>query len=161
AEDALERLFTNDGSWRDLIALLRERQARAGSNDAKVELLYRIAWVEEEKLEDVPATAAVLREILALDPDNARALRAAATAAEATSDWKGLAEIVRKQVELRLDDEHASLLLRLAKLEETELKDSKAAYAAYLRALEVDTISAEAVAGLQRLLDGGKFSGAE
>ncbi len=161
AESALEQLFTHEGSWNELAALLRARQARIQDVPVRIETLFRVAWVEEEKLQNLAAAADTLRLVDEVDPNNVRALRGVTRLAESLRDWPGVVAALNRQVALGLDDEHAGLTLWRARLEETELKAAAAAYRSYIQALDVDAISAEAVAGLERLLGAGLVSTVE
>lgn len=152
AETALQQIFTRTESWPELVILLLRRQGRAMDSNARVDMLFRIARIQEEKVGDRSAAAKTYAEVVELDPRNLRALRALGRALEAASDWPRLAEVLRRQVELCTDDERAALLLNLGRLEEKVLSNPRAAVEAYLRALEADSISAEAVAGIERLV---------
>jgi tetratricopeptide (TPR) repeat protein len=152
AETALQQIFTRTESWPELVILLLRRQGRAMDSAARVDMLFRIARIQEEKVGDRTAAAKTYAEVVELDPRNLRALRALGRALEAASDWAGLADVLRRQVELCSDDERAGILLNLGRLQEKLLADPRGAVHAYLRALEADSISGEAVAGIERLL---------
>ncbi|HXU80174.1 MAG TPA: hypothetical protein VN914_02180, partial [Polyangia bacterium] len=153
AETALQQIFTRTESWSELVVLLLRRQGRALDGAARVDMLFRIARIQEEKVGDRAAAAKSYAEVVELDPRNLRALRALGRALEAESDWPKLAEVLRRQVELCSDDERAAILLNLGRLEEKVLGNPSGAVAAYLRALEADSINGEAVAGIERLVD--------
>jgi tetratricopeptide (TPR) repeat protein len=155
AERALERILEERKEWGGLVKIWRRREERLAAAPAKrLELLFRIARAEEEELSDLPAAARTLRTILEQDATNRRALAALARVSEVTGDQATVAEILRRQVDEGLSDDPLPVLLRLASLEEKELKHPEAARMAYLQVLELDPVSPEAVAGLERLLDG-------
>jgi tetratricopeptide (TPR) repeat protein len=153
AETALQQIFTRTESWSELVVLLLRRQGRALDGAARVDMLFRIARIQEEKVGDRAAAAKSYAEVIELDPRNLRALRALGRALEAERDWPRLADVLRRQVDLCPDDERAGILLNLGRLEEKTLDNPSAAVAAYLRALEADSINGEAVAGIERLVD--------
>src|SRR2546423_514826 len=88
-------------------------------------------------------------------------MRAQGKALEAAANWTALADSLRQQAELAVDQERGEILLQLGQLEEKHLGNAAAAQAAYLGALEADPISGEAVAGLERLLAADKVPRAE
>jgi phytoene dehydrogenase-like protein len=62
AENALLKLYTKSERWSDLIALQHRRQARMQDPALRADLLLRIAHMQEERLGDPTAAAAMLRE---------------------------------------------------------------------------------------------------
>jgi len=155
AENALLKLYTKGERWADLIALQHIRQARMQDPSLRAELLLRIAHMQEERLGDRSAAAATLREACEVEPTNMRLLRELARVLEAVGDVRGLVEALARQVGLCIDAERAAVLLRMGRLLETSLAQPAPATDAYLQALEVDSISAEAVEGLERLFSAG------
>ncbi len=149
---ALQRVLLREEKWPDLVEQLRKRLGGL-DKPARIERLLRIARLEEEKIGDRTAAAKTLREVVDLEPGDARALRALGRVLEAGGDTRALAEVLKRQAEIVADDERAALWLRLGRLFESELSDVEAAREAYLRTLETDAISAEAVAGLERLVE--------
>lgn len=155
----LEEIFTAEQRWMDLVALLRRREiAVHGDADhaARIELLLRIARLEEEKLGDPGAAAETVGRALALEPGNRKLLSLLARLQEASGDHTLLVATLRRQIALEEGDERVALLLRLARLEDSVRDDPRAARAAYFDVLEIDSISAEAVAGLEDLLARGR-----
>jgi tetratricopeptide (TPR) repeat protein len=155
AENALLKLYTKSERWADLIALQHMRQARMQDPALRAELLLRIAHMQEDRLGDRSAAAATLREACEVEPLNMRLLRELARILEAVGDLRGLVEALSRQVGLCVDTERAPVLLRMARLLETSLAQPASATDAYLQVMEVDSISAEAVEGLERLFAAG------
>ena len=155
AENALLKLYTKSERWADLIALQHVRQARMQDAVLRAEILLRMAYMQEERLGDRTAAAATLREACEVEPGNMRLLRELARVLDAVGDVRGLVDVLARQVGLCPDDERAGVLLRMGRLLETPLGQPAPATDAYLRAMEADPISAEAVEGLERLLAAG------
>ena len=155
AETALLKLYTRREDWAALIALQHVRQTRLQDPAARAEILLRMAHMQEERLGDRTAAVATLREACEVEPKNLRLLRELARVLDAVGDIRGLVEALSRQVPLCLDDEKASVLLRMGRLLGTALAQPAAATDAYLQALEADPISAEAVEGLERLFVAG------
>jgi tetratricopeptide (TPR) repeat protein len=153
AEGALLKLYTRLERWAELVALQQIRQRRIEDPALRVELLLRLAHTQQDRLNDRKAAEATLSEAIAVDPANRRVLRELVQVRVALGYHVGLAEALSRLSEVCPEDERPKVLLRLARLQEVELGQPDLATAAYLRVLELDNISAEAVEGLERLLD--------
>ena len=154
AQAALEQLLTQAKAWPDLAALLHERAARTTDLGERTKLLGRIAQLEEEKSRDLAAAARTYAEIAALDPGSdvaTRAIRSLARIHEAREDWPALIQTLRRELASRPTEDHEDLLLRIGGIEENRTGDVEAAFAAYRDILATNTLSAAAVAGLERL----------
>ncbi len=155
AETALLKLYTRTERWAALIALQHVRQGRMQDPALRAEILLRMAHMQEERLGDRAAAVATLREACEVEPANLRLVRELARVLDAVGDVRGLVEALVRQVGLCAEDERAAVLLRMGRLLETALAEPASATDAYLRALEADPISAEAVEGLERLFGAG------
>ena len=155
AENSLLKLYTRRENWAALIALQHVRQARMQDPALRAEILLRMAHMQEERLNDRAAAVATLREACEVEPANLRLVRELARVLDAVGDISGLVEALARQVGLCADDERAVVFLRMGGLLATALADPAAATDAYLRALEADPISSEAVEGLERLFAAG------
>jgi tetratricopeptide (TPR) repeat protein len=155
AENALLKLYTKSERWADLIALQHVRQARMQDATLRAEILLRMAHMQEERLDDRAAAVVTLREACEVEPTNLRLLRELARVLDAVGDVRGLVEALSRQAGLCADDERAAVFLRMGRLLGTALAQPVPATDAYLRAMEADPISAEAVEGLERLLAAG------
>ncbi len=153
AESALLKLYTRLERWSDLVALQKVRQQRIEDPALRVEMLLRLAHTQQEKLGDRRAAQATLSEAMTLEPGNRRVLRELVQVHAALGDHAGLADVLSRLAEVCPEDERPAVLLRLARLNAVELNRPAVATTAYLRVLELDNISAEAVEGLERLLD--------
>jgi tetratricopeptide (TPR) repeat protein len=153
AEAALEQIFTQTKAWPELAKLLRVRADRAPDIIQRVGQLFRIAQLEEERVGDAAAAARTFEAIIEAEPANDRALKALQRVAEARQDWPGLVEALRSELEVRggNPDAREELLLRIGQIQETRLRDADATFASYREVLQVDPVSAAAVAGLERL----------
>ncbi|RMH42163.1 MAG: tetratricopeptide repeat protein [Deltaproteobacteria bacterium] len=150
---ALERLFAEQGQWRDLLDVYRRRVALTDDDGARLDLLFKIAFLEEERLGDLDAAAATYREILDIDAGSPRALRALEKVEEARGDAGGLADVLERQLALAGEPEaQVGLLLRLGALYESKLGRRADALAGYRRALELSPTNRQVHAALERFL---------
>src|SRR6185312_5807862 len=54
----LEQIHTQAGNHKELLAIYRKREARATDPQRRLEMLFKIAWIEEEQLGDPLAASA-------------------------------------------------------------------------------------------------------
>ena len=155
AESALLKLYTTGQRWAELIALQLARQARLQDPSLRAELLLRIARMQEEHLGDHTAAAVTLLEACEVEPQNVRLVRELIRLQEAVGDIRSMVDALKREVELCTEEERAAVLLRMGRLLESPLNQPVPATDAYLQALEVDPICAEAVEGLERLYSAG------
>ncbi|HEY4186369.1 MAG TPA: tetratricopeptide repeat protein [Polyangia bacterium] len=154
AQAALEQILTQGQAWPDLAALLHARAARTGDVAERTKLLLRIAQIEEEKSRDLAAAARTFAEIADLDAGSdvaLKAIRSLARIQEAREDWPALIATLRRELGTRPPEDHEDLLLRIGGIEENRTGDLEATFAAYRDILAINTLSAAAVAGLERI----------
>ena len=153
AISALEEIATQLSEWPDLVDVYRRRVDVETELQAKVELLFKMAFIEEERLADLDAAAATYDAILALEPSSRRALKALAKLQDARGDWEGLAGALTLQLEQTSEAETiVALYARRGALYENNLNRHADALDGYLTALE--TVGPRAVlhGALERFL---------
>jgi tetratricopeptide (TPR) repeat protein len=155
----LEEIAIQLTDWPSLLASYRRRAEREPEVAARLELLFKVAFIEEERLADLDAAVATYAQILAHDPKSIRALRALGRIQEARGDWEGLDQALSAELALAGDDDSRfDLLMRLGGLEEKSLERPGAALDRYLSALAVPGAGgmprAAAIAAALRFLDG-------
>ncbi|MEO6951123.1 MAG: tetratricopeptide repeat protein [Polyangia bacterium] len=159
---ALEQLFAEGNSYPQLLAIYRQREAtwRGGAADpARVDLLFKIAWIEEEKLDDVDAARRTLERIRSMSPGvpaEIRALRAQERLEQqgGATRTAALAEVLERQLELaEHDDARVELGSRLASLYAGPLEAPQKALAQLERTLALDPDRRATHAALEMLLD--------
>ncbi len=146
AIDALEELYRALGQWRDLIDILRMRVEMTVEVDEKKELLFEVADLWEEKLQDPPEAIQVFNDILELQSNNLTAIRRLAALYERESRYTDLAETWEKEVSL-LDNEEELLSLRfnLGQLYADHLNRIEDSLKMMQQVLEVDPEHKEAI----------------
>jgi tetratricopeptide (TPR) repeat protein len=149
----LDAIFTRDERHADLLEVLDARAASEPSAAARDDFALRAARLTEVELSDVEGAIARYQAILAASPQNVGAREALATIARGTdyrlsavaalepvlraaNDWAGVVELY----ELRLGIEDAgadrlATLAEIARIEEVERRDTRAAFEAWARAL--------------------------
>ncbi|MCG8417376.1 MAG: tetratricopeptide repeat protein [Proteobacteria bacterium] len=154
AMSALEEIATQLSEWPDLLEVYRRRVELSESNNDKIEILFKIAFIEEERLAELDATARTYQAILDLDSNSQRAMRALGKIQEARGDWEGLAEVLSRDLDHTEDIEvKVELLLRIGGLRENSLDRADDALNAYCDALALDPGDERIHRALQRFLD--------
>jgi len=155
----LEPLYEQDKLWKDLVGVLRAQRKVATGTEA-VELLSRIATIEEAELAGARNAFDSWIEVLALDPTHERARVELVRLARSLQRWpEATAALEAASLATPITDiaTRGALLGELASYYDTQLGDSDKAIAAYRRLLESDGQSPQTVrracAALARLYE--------
>lgn len=105
AREALKRLYRQTGSHNHLADLLRSELERVAPDDARARLpiLRDIATIYRESIKSDSALVTVLSQIIALDPQDASAVRELARVYEALGRWRDLLTTQMRLAELEPD----------------------------------------------------------
>lgn len=151
---ALEELATQKAEWPQLLEIYRRRVELEEDREARLALLFKIAFIEEDRLRDADAATATYRRVLDIDPGSRRALKALVKIAEAREDWAAVADALERELAIESDpDAQIALHLRLGGLYEAELGRQNDALAGYRAALALGP-SSQIHAALERFLAG-------
>ncbi len=114
ARDALKRLYRQTGGWNALTDLLRGELERvpADQPDAKLPILREIAALYREHIKSDTALVTVLSQVVALDPNDAAAVRELARVYEALGRWRDLLAVQTRLAELEPDPQAKAELYR-------------------------------------------------
>jgi tetratricopeptide (TPR) repeat protein len=153
ALDALERIFTAGEQFAELLDVFRRKADIATEPQARLEMLFRIAAIHEEVLQNPEDAVSTYNEILGQDPDNLMALRALDRLYLQGEQWQDLGDALTRQLTLATDEsEQVILLVRLAQLRETHLGELAAAIETYRQVLDLQPQNDDAVTALERLI---------
>ncbi|TMQ05936.1 MAG: tetratricopeptide repeat protein, partial [Deltaproteobacteria bacterium] len=136
----LEPLYEQDKLWRDLVGVLRAQRRLVAGTEA-VELLSRIATIEEAELAAPRNAFDAWIEVLALDPTHERARVELARLARQLARWpEATAALEAAAAAAPAGDvaTRGALLGELAAYYDADLGDPVKAIAAYRRLLEAD-----------------------
>ena len=139
----LEPLYEQDKLWRDLVTLLRAQRPMVTGTEA-VELLSRIATIEEAELGGARTAFECWLEVLRLEPAHERARVELARLAQQLGRWPDATAALEAAVTATPDTDastRAALLAELASYYDTQGGDAENAIKAYLRLLEADPSS--------------------
>lgn len=166
---ALNRLFTNEQNWVDLLDVLDRQVALTPDPAGRNDLIYRAGWVLQNEMNDLEGAIEKYRGVLQEDPgygDARQALEAlirtedgrdgAAAVLEplyrAAGEFDALAEVLELRVAAEMDPaSKADLLKQLAQLHEEGRSDSQAAFDAYARGFSEDPADEDIRTQLERL----------
>ncbi|HTM19059.1 MAG TPA: tetratricopeptide repeat protein [Kofleriaceae bacterium] len=154
AMGALEQIFSRDERYPELLEVYRKRVDITSEPQQRLDILFRIASIHEEMLEAPAEAIEAYSEVLGQDPTNLQALRALDRLYLAGKQWQDLGDNLTRQLGLCEDDrERVTLMVRLAKLRETELGEKAAAVETYRGVLELDPSNNDAIRALERLIE--------
>ncbi|HEU4728061.1 MAG TPA: tetratricopeptide repeat protein, partial [Kofleriaceae bacterium] len=136
----LEPLYERDKLWKDLVGVLRAQRRLVAGTEA-VELLSRIATIEEAELASPRHAFDAWIEVLALDPTHERARVELVRLARQLGRWPEATEALEAAAQAAPAGDVATrgaLLGELAAYYDNELGDPVKAIAAYRRLMESD-----------------------
>ena len=136
----LEPLYEAEKLWRDLVGVLRVQYEKATGTEA-VELLSRIATIEEAELAGAPKAFEAWLAVLKLDPTHERARQELSRLAQSLGRWPEATAALEAAASAAPEGDvvtRAALLGELAAYYDTQLGDAPRAIAAYRRWLETD-----------------------
>jgi tetratricopeptide (TPR) repeat protein len=139
----LEPLYEHDKLWKDLAQLYRVERALVSGTEA-VELVARVATLEENALGSPRNAFDAWCEVLKMDPSHERGRQELARLAQALERWPEATAALEAAVTALPEDDRgnrAALLAELASYYDTQLGDATRAIAAYRRLLEIDPTS--------------------
>jgi tetratricopeptide (TPR) repeat protein len=153
ALDALEKLYTRNEKWPELLDVYRRKAELANQIEERQRLLFQMAYLQEEMLSAVDDAVVTYKEILSLDDRNIKALHALDRLYQHQQAWHELADNLARQLALtEAREAQVQLLIRLADLREQRLGEVAAAIDTYRQVLEQDPQNNEAAKALERLI---------
>lgn len=168
---ALDELYAATEAWESQCETLLARVERAESDEQLVQLKFRLAEVQEKKLEDPALALENYREVLLLDMEHAGARLALEsllenedlkgdaaaileTVFEQREDWEKLVAVLEVRATVSVDSsEKVELLRKLATISATRLGSSGNAISAQSRALRADPSNTDARLELEELAE--------
>src|SRR5262249_4415765 len=153
AMTALEDLATQQARWSDLLGIYRRRAELEKEPEKKLELLFKIAFIDEERAGNLESAARTYEQILREDRRSQRAIRALVKVQGARGDAAGLARALELDLEQASEPESkVSLLLRLGSLYEEKLDQRRTALERYAAALQIAPSNRAVHTALERFL---------
>jgi tetratricopeptide (TPR) repeat protein len=156
AASVLEPVLTASQAYDKVVDVLEVQLANAEDAPRRVELLHRIAEIQETVLDQPPAALYAMARAVPSDPLNDHTLTNFERLAESLNQWPLVAQTYDNAVGSLAEepDKRLELLLRAAAIHEVHIGDADAAIARHRAALEVDAQNGAALRSLDRLYDG-------
>lgn len=152
---SLGRIYHQLGRWEDLLSMYRRELEVTRSGDQGVALLFRMADILVDRLQDPVRAAQVFEEVLGRDPQNLAALRALAELhAKAGHHEKLVDVLLRESATVQDPKERAASLFRVAEICEERLDRTDRAAEAYQEALRLGYNHDAAIRALVRIYSG-------
>jgi tetratricopeptide (TPR) repeat protein len=155
ALESLEQIYTSTQRWDGLVDVFRRRAVLEEDEEMKLGFLFKVSFIQEERVGDPDAAIQTLKEVLDLAPENLRALSSLARLYEVRGEWFPLVEVFRK--ELALEDEKArrvEILCRMGEILQAKLEATEEGINALAAALELDPVHRGTVQALEVHLEG-------
>lgn len=157
AAQVLEPIFEATGEWEKLVDLYEVMVRHADDGFRRVELLHRIAEIEERQLGRATRAFDAYGRALRDDPVNELTLAELERLAGSVDAWADLARLYEEEAKKLIEPpRQVEMLLRLARVYDAELQPKEPAageqaIATYRRVVEVDPDERVAVYSLDRL----------
>ncbi len=158
AMEALERLYTKDDRYAELLGLYDRKLRLTDDAAERSRIFVKAGGIWEEKLQNPVNAIACFDGVLALEPDNVRALRKLDRLLVEQRSWERLAAILRRLDEvLAANPSHAQerleIRVRLGELLLGELRQSLEAEEVFAATLDLDERCRPAIRGLATIYE--------
>ncbi|HYO94429.1 MAG TPA: tetratricopeptide repeat protein, partial [Polyangiaceae bacterium] len=150
---ALERLYRQAQRWPDLLDVYVKKQELAESLQERRSILFEIARLQEEQLDDRQSAIQSYTAVLDDAPSDYAALAALDRLYSASGEWDQYADVLRRRIELESDERVlVDLKYRLAETQHQRLGDELGALENYREILVLDPQHEGARLALERML---------
>jgi tetratricopeptide (TPR) repeat protein len=157
ARSQLQGLYERLERWNDLKDLLIDQLDRVTGDEARIEVLGRLARLAEERFDDPAEAAEHLREVLMLAPFDEAARGSLERIYARTERWHELVEVLEGAADREREagnvTEELTLLVRIGEIFDGRLSEPERATDIYERVLERDPEHTRALAALARLYE--------
>lgn len=159
-EDAranVERYAEMAGTWSDLAGtyqqLIDTVSAEHGEDEA-LPLIIKLAWIQDQKLDDLTMAEVFYDRALTLDAENEEVLSALESIYRREESWSDLVRVLRAKAELVFDPEvQLGLYKEIGRIHEELRNDNDAAAEALYMALDINESDNETFDSLERVLE--------
>ena len=154
ALQGLERICRLQERFSDLVGVLERQIAAADGDDARVEILVRLADLYEHRFVRPQQAAPALEEVVRIDPRHTTALAGLERCYQATRSWADLVRVLELRVRMaESTGEQNAVLARIAEILELKMADTDWATRTWQRIWDQDPSSELALSELARLAE--------
>ncbi|MBI2894767.1 MAG: tetratricopeptide repeat protein [Deltaproteobacteria bacterium] len=148
----LEPLYRMSDEWQKLVGIYEVQLEKQPDPLERVQMIHRIAELQEEKLSDLGQAFAWQGRAFKEDPGTERTVEELERLARATDSWEDLCNIYLEVLGVTQEpDGQKTIAKRVARIYEEEMQETRRAEEIYTYVLEVDGLDAAALAALDRL----------
>ncbi len=147
----LTAIYKKAQQWQELGRILTHRADAAATPSLARDLRAESGEVLEQNLGDLQGARAVYEQVLTEDPSHATAGAGLSRVLESLGDFDGLVAHLDRQVAAQTGADAVRTLCRAGELYEERLENPAKAVDSYLKALEIDPESMDALRGLERV----------
>lgn len=149
---ALDRLYTQQERWIELVDVYERLVELAKEPKEAVALLTRVAGIWEDQFRDLEGASKTLIRVLEIEPEHLPTVKSLERIWRQAGDWEHLVEALERHIELASEKmEIVGLYLEIGELYNRELSRADQAEEAFTAALDVDPSSREAIHALGEL----------
>ncbi|MCA9658259.1 MAG: hypothetical protein KC486_07940 [Myxococcales bacterium] len=135
---ALEEIYGAAERWEELVFVLQKRLDITGEG-GRLELLRRIATLQEEQVNDLDGAVATYEAIHAMRPSDLEVIDSLARLHRSRSAWSDLADTLQRRLELMDGSaEQVDVLFELSQIQAMHLRQSEAAVGGFMTILDLD-----------------------
>jgi tetratricopeptide (TPR) repeat protein len=151
---ALDRLYRLKGEWLKLTEVLEAEVRATTDEEERLNLIYRLAKLWEEKLDEADGAIICYRRLTDVRPDHKLALKALEKLYDRKKDWTNLGDVLEKGIALTEDaDDRKRLKGRLAEVSAWKLGRIDEAVAHWRDVLSSEPGNEDAFQALERIYD--------
>ncbi|MEE2757898.1 MAG: tetratricopeptide repeat protein [Myxococcota bacterium] len=137
AIDQLEELYTATESWRECVGILEQKAENTADTYDRVSILFRMAEMCQEQLDDADGSRRAYASILKVQPNNIDAYEQLVSAYETDEKWEELVQLLVGRLEFADDSyEQVELYSRMAEIFEVKLESIENAFVVLSQAFE-------------------------
>ncbi|HVR20798.1 MAG TPA: tetratricopeptide repeat protein, partial [Polyangiaceae bacterium] len=157
---ALTGLYQRTERWKELLDVYAKKRELVVDAEEKKRILYQIAQLHEQRLDDVSSAIDTYQSVLEDDPADEATLAALDALYQRAGRWDAYADVLRKRIELTGNDKTlVDLKYRLADAQHLYLDDDNGALENYREILFIDGDHEGARVALEGLLRNKSLQG--
>ncbi|MFO0548190.1 MAG: tetratricopeptide repeat protein [Polyangiaceae bacterium] len=146
AINALERIYGQRGQWVELRGVLERQLEHASGDSEEAEIRAKMANLLADRLNEPQKAIETWNRVLELRGDDPEALHGLANLHERLNQWAELTDVLGRHYDIANEDsERVAVLLRRAKLYETQLGRDDSALEDYQKVLEIEYDNVQAL----------------
>ena len=150
----LERIYTQKSSWAELVNVLEQELDVVTSERERIDVLMKLATIQEEQFLKAELAAARLEQVLEIDPSHEPALVALERCYRRLRQWLDLINAYERHINTTLErSAKVELYGAMAQVYADEVEDLDRAIDAYRNIVDIDDANIPALEALSKLFE--------